>query len=224
MPSPFPGMNPYLEQEDAWHDFHQRFPHVAGSILNQQLAPNYIVKADETVFIHELAYGERQLLGRAVDVERHAFLEIRDRASRQIITVIELLSPTNKSAGPDRELYLSKRRQILRSPAHLVEIDLLRGWGERMPHVQVPGDNFYAIFVSRAELRPDAEVWPIRLREPLPDLPIPLRAPDADITLPLQQVLHRLYDETGYAKYIYSGQPSPALSPADDAWARSLIP
>ena len=25
MPSPFPGMNPYLEQPDVWHDFHQGF-------------------------------------------------------------------------------------------------------------------------------------------------------------------------------------------------------
>jgi hypothetical protein len=24
MPSPFPGMNPYLETDDAWHDFHEK--------------------------------------------------------------------------------------------------------------------------------------------------------------------------------------------------------
>ena len=31
MPSPFPGLNPYLEQEAVWHDFHERFcPAAAG--------------------------------------------------------------------------------------------------------------------------------------------------------------------------------------------------
>ena len=25
MPSPFPGMNPFLEQDDVWHDFHATF-------------------------------------------------------------------------------------------------------------------------------------------------------------------------------------------------------
>lgn len=256
MPSPFPGMNPYLEQEDAWHDFHQRFPHVAGTILNEQLGPNYIVKTDETVFIHELPDEGRRLLGRpdlflarqptekssgpasatqtlsgpmrvhlpAVDVERHPFLEILDRLTRQVVTVIELLSPTNKAAGADREYYLGKRRQILRSNVHFLEIDLLRGFGERMPQLDLPSDAAYGVLLSRIELRPEAEVWPIRLRDSLPDIPVPLRAPDADIVLPLQQVLHRLYDETGYAKYIYAGQPQPALSPADAAWAQSLIP
>ena len=54
------------------------------------------------------------------------FLEVRDRQDRELVNVIELLSPSNKRAGDDREQYLAKRREILRSPAHLVEIDLLR--------------------------------------------------------------------------------------------------
>ena len=62
------------------------------------------------------------------DVERVRYLEVRDREGREVVTVIELLSPSNKRAGDDRESYLAKRRELLRSPAHLVEIDLLRGW------------------------------------------------------------------------------------------------
>jgi len=61
-------------------------------------------------------------------------------------------------------------------------------------------------------------------RDPLPILPIPLRAPDPNARLDLQAVLHRLYDEAGYADYIYTGTPQPPLSAEDDAWARSLVP
>ena len=47
MPSPFPGMNPYLEQEDAWHDFHEQFIPSVATLLGAQLRPRYIVKVDE---------------------------------------------------------------------------------------------------------------------------------------------------------------------------------
>ena len=77
---------------------------------------------------------------------------------------------------------------------------------------------------SRAGERPDAGIWPIRLRDPLPTIPIPLASDDADVRLDLQQILHLTYDESAYALDIYNGDPEPPLSPDDDAWARSLIP
>ena len=60
------------------------------------------------------------------DVEREAFLGIRDRLSRELVAVVELLSPANKRYGENREKYLAKRSSLLNSPVHLVEIDLLR--------------------------------------------------------------------------------------------------
>jgi hypothetical protein len=253
MASPFPGMNPYLEQEDVWHDFHQRFPVVAAAMLTAQVDPRYIVKIDQHTFIHELSAEERRPFGRpdlhvtpsgtstplpssggvavegflpilmpAVDVERQPFIEIRDRESRRVITVVELLSPCNKYAGADREQYLGKRSNLLRSKTHLVEIDLLRG-GPRLPYYSNLATE-YAVFISRAEERPRAGVLPIRLREPLPTIPIPLQAPDRDITLDLQAVLHHVYDAAAYKTYIYQGKPQPALSPADAAWAQQFLP
>ena len=60
MPSPFPGMNPYLEQEDAWHDFHERFMPLAAERIAAQVDPRYIVKIDEHVYIHELSAEQRR--------------------------------------------------------------------------------------------------------------------------------------------------------------------
>ena len=89
--------------------------------------------------------------------------------------MIELLSPSNKRAGDDREQYLAKRRELLRTPAHLVEIDLLRGWTP-MPQEGRPECD-YSVMVSRAEKRRAADFWPIRLRDRLPVIPFPLRPP-----------------------------------------------
>ncbi len=91
-------------------DFHERPRPAAADCIAAQAAPGYFVKIASTV-----------------DVERLAFVEIRDRRNRQLVTGIELLSPANKRPGGDRDQYLAKRQRILASTAHLVEIDLLRG-------------------------------------------------------------------------------------------------
>jgi hypothetical protein len=88
---------------------------------------------------------------------------------------------------------------MLRSSAHLIEIDLLRG-GPRMPVEGFP-DCDYAIILSRVEDRPQAGIWPVRLRDPLPNIPIPLRAGDRDAVLDLQAALHQVYDEACYELY-----------------------
>lgn len=254
MPSPFPGMNPYLEQDDAWHDFHERFLPLVAERLSAQVDPRYIVKIDEHVFIHQSPDEPRRLLGRAdisvgrgvsgtdtahqaatvvreapaegclpaIDVERLSFVEIRDRRDRQLVTVIELLSPANKRPGGDRDQYLAKRQEILASTAHLVEIDLLRG-GQRPPVEQLP-DCDYCVLVSRSEKRPRVGLWPLQLRDRLPVLPIPLREPDPDAELDLQAVLHDIYDRARYATYLYDGSPNPPLSEEQAAWATQFVP
>ena len=88
-----------------------------------------------------------------VDTETEAFLEIRDRDGHELITVVELLSPANKYAGPDREQYLAKRAELLPSAVHVIELDLLRG-GPRLPVEGLPACD-YCVLISRAENRPD---------------------------------------------------------------------
>jgi hypothetical protein len=244
-------MNPYLEQDDAWHDFHDRFLPLVADLLVAQVRPNYIVKIDEHVYVHELPPEPRRFLGRAdlsvarspnpgealpdvglleapahvrlpaLDIEHLNFVEIRDRRSRDLVTVVELLSPSNKRSGADREQYLAKREQILGSSAHLVEIDLLRG-GKPMPLADRP-DCAYSVLVSRVEERPEAGFWPIGLRDRLPIIPVPLRVPDGNARLDLQAIVHRLYDAAGYEDYIYEGSPDPPLAPEDAAWARPFV-
>jgi hypothetical protein len=251
MPSPFPGMNPYFEQAAHWLDFHTEYLSAIRRLLAPQVAPKYIVQLEEHIYIHDLPFESRQRLGNAdlslvqpgqharagggpavleapsevwlpeQEVEEVPFLEVRDRLGRELVTVIELLSPSNKRPSEDREQYLAKRRELLRSTAHLVEIDLLRGWTP-MPQEGRP-DCDYSVMVSRAEKRRAAGFWPIRLRERLPLIPIPLRPPDDAAPVDLQEALHRAYDGPGYEHFIYRGTPDPPLSAEDAEWARQYV-
>lgn len=253
MPSPFPGMNPYIEQPGVCVDFHQPFLVALREQLGAQVRPAFIVKLEEQVYIQEMPEDDRQLLGRPdlsvipshsnggvspsnggvavapmqarllpeVDIVSLSRLEVRDRQGTELVAVIELLSPINKRSRSDREQYIAKRRGLLHSPAHFIEIDLLRGY-ERMPLERLP-DCDYCILVSRYEQRPEVDVWPVRLRDPLPNIPIPLRPPHPDAVLDLMAALHHVYDAAGYGDYIYRQEPSPPLHPADQQWAGELL-
>jgi hypothetical protein len=180
MPSPFPGMNPYIERPDVWNDFHDSFIPALREVLAPQVRPNYYIRIEENLYIHEPTDGERFPLGRpdlslhtaaqptATSVgataaapayvgmpvieeeERLPYLEIRDRFKHEVVTVIELLSPANK-ATDGREQYLAKVQRILASKTNFVEIDLLRDHA-KMPWNQLPECDYYAL-VSRYEER-----------------------------------------------------------------------
>jgi len=245
-------MNPYLEQSDTWPDFHTNFITHAQEALSALVGPNYLVKIEVRLLLHELSAEERKYFGSAdvgvsglrengavvqtatellapvqlqlpaVETERHKSLEIRDRRNRQVITVLELLSPSNKTSGSDRDDYLAKRRQVLAGQTHLVEIDLRRG-GIRPNLPELPPCDYYAL-VSRYEDRPRVGFWPIGLREPLPRIPVPLSAPAGPVWLDLRAVLDRAYDAADYGEYIYQETPEPLLSPEDKTWAQQFIP
>ncbi len=156
------------------------------------------------------------------EIRRVPFLEIRDRLGRELITVVELLSPANKRGGADREQYLAKREELLQSAAHFIEIDLLRS-GRPMPLENRPKCE-YSVLVSRAEARPWAGFWPIRLRQRLPIIPIPLLPADPEARIDLQEILDQVYDTAGYQDFIYASRPEPRLSSKDAAWARTFVP
>src|SRR5262245_49591645 len=234
MPSPFPGMDPYLEGS-LWTTFHFAF----GAEIVRQLAPKlrprylvlpverFVMETPDDVTITTSTYpdvgvakGIREtaagyssstiaaplhLATVIPEAVPHISIEIRDTANRQLVTAIEILSPTNKR-GEGRIEYLSKRRRILLSTAHLLEIDLLRH-GQRVPMQQPLPSAEYFILLSRADERPITGVWPVMLSQPLPIVPIPLLSGDADVTLELQETFTAVYDLLGYDLAIDYAQP-----------------
>lgn len=152
-------------------------------------------------------------------------IEIRQAETKSLVTAIEILSPVNKRAGHEAfDDYVKKRRNLMRAPVNLLEIDLLRA-GTRMPLLsELPGAPYF-IFLHRAFVAGQVEAWPLRLQEPIPVVPVPLREPDPDVPLDLTQAIHTIYDELAYDMRIdYTREPPPpALSLADKAYVDQLL-
>jgi hypothetical protein len=158
-----------------------------------------------------------------VEVERQVYLEIRRRETGRVVCVIEMLSPINKTRGGGQQEYLAKRAAVLESPAHLVELDFLRG-GERLPMEEPLPPAAYYVFISHADLRPDCGVWPIQLTDPLPTIPIPLTGDVAPVPLDLQAALAVVYDAAAYSDMLdYRDDPEPPLPAAEAGWAATVL-
>jgi len=215
MPSPFPGMDPYIEDQE-WDDFHASINVLMKELLGPILAPRYFVRVHRREYIEHAAPMPEE--------HREAYLVIRECNSKEIITVIETLSPANKRAGADGQReYFRMRDQVLDSRSHLVELDLLRG-GLRLPNTGglPPGDD-YAI-VSRSRRRPRADVYTWGIRQPLPAIPVPLKEGDPDVSLDLQAAFTTVYDRSDYDMSIdYGAALDPPLSEADQASVQELL-
>jgi hypothetical protein len=184
---------------------------------------------EEAQFVEEATSGsevtEPILATTWFEEEIHeAFLKILDRESRDVVTVIEILSPTNKAPGSrGRESFEQKRREIMYSTSHWVEIDLLRGT-RMVPVPKKAGPHEYLVHVSKKGLRPRGLLYPIRLTQRLPVIPIPLKAGDPDGRLDLQAVLNAAYDRGNYdLETDYRKEPRPPLKGDLAAWSDQLL-
>lgn len=165
---------------------------------------------------------------------RHAFVEIRDTSrGHKLVTLIEVVSPSNKQPGPDRRAYENQQREVLDSDANLIELDLLRS-GERIfssPQLaaavaRLGGD--YLVIVNRSAQRQSAgqefTVYPIGIRDTLPCIPVPLVGDTPDVPLDLQVGVNRAYVGGPYLRLIdYTAPPDPPLAEGDAKWADELL-
>ncbi|NJL37714.1 MAG: DUF4058 family protein [Leptolyngbyaceae cyanobacterium SM1_4_3] len=260
MPSPFPGMNPYLEHPTFWSSFHTRLMVAIADVVAPQLNSQYYVEVesrtyqsdesdaelligipDAVVFAQqadepfigssslETAPTATELRPQKVIVPmptevRERYLEVREMKTDAVITVVELLSPTNKRSGEGRAAYEKKRRLVLGSDTHLVEIDLLRG-GKPMSLRGIQPVSTYRILVSRSQQRPTADLYEITLQQPLPNFPIPLKPEDPEPIVPLQEVFQQLFERARYGSRIDYRRPLPPpnLSQADQLWIDALL-
>jgi Protein of unknown function (DUF4058) len=247
MPSPLPGMNPFLESPDLWSEFHSRMIVAIADALDTTLSQDYRVAVEKRVY---LSQGEETILIGIPDVSvtatlaiartttaiaaepmvveiplaeevQERYLEIREIATGRVVTVIELLPPKNKRPGDGRDAYSQKRQRIMLSQIHLVEIDLLRS-GDPLPMVGAVTSN-YRIMVSRSDGRPKAQLYVFNLPQPIPAIEIPLAA-GTSVTLELQPLLHQVYDRARLTLSIDYQQPPVPKLPADDwAWLQTTI-
>ena len=253
MPSPFPGMDPYLEGSE-WTSVHVELSSEIARQLAPKLRPKYIVRTmrrfitemPEDVAIStgdiypDVGVADHQPNSNPIATEAAVVpaplefttfipasipdvsIEIRDVDQGALVAEIEVLSPANKR-GDGYQDYLRKRRRILVSTTHLIEVDLLRA-GRRVPMREALPDVPYFIFLSRSERRPITQVWTICLNMALPIIPIPLLAGDADAELNLQDAFTGVYDALGYdLSTDYTRPPNASFSVEELRWLRQRL-
>ena len=267
MPSPFPGMDPYLE-DYLWPDFHQNLAGAIQRQLTPRLRPRYVARlavrmiqdpTPETeigIMYPDVEILERQnpagpgqqshadkasnlveatatitpaLAVPLLDFEvRLISVEIRDSATNQIVTSIEILSPVNKRGKELRE-YRRKRDRLEAASVHLLEIDLLRRGrrpvltGRVAQRTQFENTH-YLISLLRSGAH-SLQTWPLQVIDPLPVVAVPLRRGDADIALDLNACMKTIYDEAAYDLSIDYSQPPPppAFDEETQAWLAALL-
>lgn len=241
-------MDPYLEHPDLWPDVHHRLIAHLADVLAPLLRPRYRVKVEVRTYLAEpekltligmpdvsairineaaVAYGtpsQPRIVQLPVpELIEEGYLEVQEVLSGEVVTVIELLSPTNKRPGAGRTAYEIKRGLILGASTHLVEVDLLRAHGP-MPVYDNGHHSHYRILVSRSERRPQAELYGFDVQHRIPAFPLPLRQDDPEPLVDLNQLLHDLYDRAGYDLSIdYGRDPVPPFDGDDAAWVAELL-
>ena len=159
MNSPFPGMDPYLENH--WRDVHHRLVTYSCDQFQPRLPSDLRARVEERMFVeadmrenrsfypdmHIVERGSTHAVALAAETDialaeplvirlgnepaTQGFIEIIDVGSgNRLVTVIEFLSPSNKIPGRGQTLYLQKQDECIAAGVSLVEIDLTRT-GER---------------------------------------------------------------------------------------------
>lgn len=235
MPSPFPGMDPYLEGY-LWPDVHHSLATQISDQLMPQLRPHHVARIGSQVVIDEDPQSDVGIMYPDVEAVRArqrpptpaatpasvtvqlsevevrlSTVEIYDTAQNQLVTSIEILSPVNKRE-PGLAKYRKKWRQLRHSQVHLLEIDLLRRGQRPVEHPHIPESAWRVSLLRAGSSR--FNIWALNLQDPLPTVPVPLRQPDADVTLNLGLALQTIYERGAYDLSIdYTAAPPPPALP-----------
>lgn len=216
MPSPFPGMDPYLEDEQLW----PVFQHQLVASLYQVLLPGLVDRYRAR--IHQRTYvTEEPLFTSIIRQERtEEFIEVRQRTDGRLVTLVDVASPINKSLSQGRAAYHETRRVARAQNASVVEIDLsLQG----RPLLDYSRDGLpewdYAVTVTRCTQPERYEIYTATLPKRLPRFKVPLAPDDRDTVLDLQATFARAFDQGNFAARIdYKRDPSARMTDAHRRW------
>ena len=246
MPSPFPGMNPYLEHPDRWSTVHNRLIVALADVLTPQLLPKYQVDIEKRVY--EVIGANSLLVGRPdVTVQRPRGAE-PDASTNIAISKpgLEPLKVKVPMLEEVREAYLEVKEAATQAVITAIEIvsPSNKRWdgrqkyeqkrqqilssrthlveidllrdGEPLPTVGADEQSRYRILVSRSETRPTADLYAFNLADPIPPFPLPLQTGDAEPVAQLQGLLSDVYERSGYDYFIDYADDPPPPLSADE--------
>jgi hypothetical protein len=164
MPSPFPGMNPYLEHPDLWPGVHHWLIIEIARLLSPQLRPKYRVAVE--VRMYETS-GENSLLVGIPDVTVKQRLTAKDSTMTNVAVATQTAQPTQVTIPvPEiiKEGYLEVRE--VGTEAVVTTIEILSPTNKRSGKGrQMYEEKRHQVLGSRTHL---VEIDLLRMGEPLP--------------------------------------------------------
>ena len=244
MPSPFPGMDPYLERPGVWQQIHTTLIVEMQYYLTPLLRPRYHVAIEQSTYltllpppdqrigIPEVVVTERgQSSGAAQTMEMLTSVaepivaelpqleEVQHRHLEIRDTETQAVITTIELLSPANKIGRQGREQYENKRLHILSslthlVEIDLLRVGDPMPMKTPYQNDYRIVVSRSYQRPRADVYMFGVRDAIPNFPIPLRNNEEEPALPLNQILHNLYDKGGYDLVIDYRQP--AIPPISD--------
>jgi hypothetical protein len=224
MPSPFPGMDPFLEDDKLWPVFHHHLVASLYQIVLPGLVDRYRARISQRTYT-----TEEPLFTSVIRQDRaEEFIEIRQRSDGRLVTLIEVPGPTNKILPQGRATYHETRKQARTMNANIVEVDLVL---QGSPLLEYSRDGLpewdYAVTVTRSAQPDRYEIYSATLPKRLPRFKVPLSSDDRDTVLDLQATFARAYDQGNFTSNIdYSKGPTTRMSDSQreflDSWLRQM--
>lgn len=213
MPTPFPGMDPYLEAPAVWPAFHHQFVVALHQVLQPGLTgERYQSRVRERRYQVDLTGTDSE--------QRENFIEVTEANSGNLVTLIDSVSPANKTTAPGRQAFLDTRQQAKDQTANIVEIDLVLQ-GE--PMLDYSRDGLptwdYAVTVTRMTYPERYEIYTATVQKRLPRFRVPLAANDRDTVVDLQAVFLQAFEAGDFGNQI-DHQREPTTAMDDDAFGR----
>lgn len=223
MPSPFPGMDPYLEHAKLWPAFQHQLLACLYQILLPGLVDRYRARVGTRTYVSEMPLFTSIIR----DEYTEEFIEIRGRSDNRLVTLLEVVSPANKTTPAGRQAYLERRREAVQQRAGVVEIDLVMQGKPTLTYARDGLPEFdHAVSVTRATAPDRYEIYTATLQKRLPKFKLPLAPDDRDALLDLQAAFARAYDLGGFGSLVdYKGPPPPdvPLTDAQQSWVNDLL-
>lgn len=253
MRSPFPGMNPYLENPELWSEVHSRLIVAIADDLTDHLSEKYRVAIEKRTYF---SGGDDSLLVGIPDVSVVGKSPEQSQlsATATLPPLVEPITVTVPMAEEVQERYLEIRevatgsvitaieilspknkrsgegRQAYNRKRHQVLASLthlveidLLRGGQPLPILGVARSD-YRILISRSDRRPSAQLYAFSVRQRIPQFTVPLAAGDEEPVLDLQSIVERVYERGRYYLAIDYTQPAqPPLSEQDAIWATTIL-
>ena len=214
MPSPLPGMDPYLETPAVWPAVHRQL--IAG--LYQTLLPGLVDRYRARVVARR--YTAEMVLFTSVTRELHdeEVIELRSRTDGRLLTVVDVVSIGNRTTAAGRAAYLDTRKLATVERAGMVEVDLVTQ-GKALLDFDRTGlpQHDYTVTVTRGATPDRYEIYTSGVRKRLPKFKLPLAADDRDSVVDLQLAFARAFDLGGFDRVLDYAKPlSPDVKLTDD--------